>query len=338
MGRTALLATLLFCTVGIGCAGETPESPPAFSPMPSPIAGPVIPDPTLDQGEALLNAHDYKAAKFLLVTWLKANPHAQDRDRGIFLMARFYTEIGALIFAYYQYDELVDNLPDSPLFYRAMQNQYAIADELLNGYKMKFAGLPIVGGEDEAVDMLYRIQERSPGSPLAERAMWRTADYYYRSSQWELASDVYTAYIRTYPRSPLIPRAMLRRAFSSLAQFRGLKFDATPLVDARSQFQDIIARYPSLAAEENLNDIIDLIDHTLAEKMLDVAHFYSWTGKPGAAVYTYRCVIDFYPSSREAQAARRDLAHMPQWALAEPPPPATQPADVTTPNLSIPTP
>jgi outer membrane assembly lipoprotein YfiO len=334
MGRNALVSMFLICTVGLSCATQSAAPPGIVVPAPAPT----IPDPTLDQAEALLNAHQYDAAKQLLVAWLKANPHAPDRDRGIFIMARFYTEIGAMIPAFYQYDELIDNLPDSPLYYRALQNQYRIADLLLSGYKTKFLGLRIIGNEDEAVEMLYRIQERSPGSPLAERALWRTADYYYRTSQFELASDVYSAYIRSYPRSALIPRAMLRRAFSSLAQFRGTPFDATPLIDARTQFQDIIARYPSLAAEENLNGYIDQIDQTMAEKMFNVAQFYDWTGKPGAAVYTYRSLIDTYPNSHQADIARKDLSHMPAWALAQTPPPTTQPADAFSPTLTIPSP
>ena len=85
--------------------------------------------------------------------------------------------------------------------------------------------------------MLYRIQERSPGSPLAERALLRTADYYYNTGQFELASDAYAAYVRSYPRSPNVPRVRLRRAFASYAQFRGTKFDATSLLDARRRWK-----------------------------------------------------------------------------------------------------
>jgi outer membrane assembly lipoprotein YfiO len=332
MGRIAVLGTLILFTVGLGCASHAVTV--RLLPPTERAGYTSVPNPTLDQAEALLNAHEYKSARKLLVYWLKADPHAPDRDRAIFLMARWYTNTGDLIKAFYQYDELLDNLPGSPLYYQALENQYNIADALLNGYKAKFLWFHLISGEDQAIEMLFRIQERSPGSPLAERAMWRTADYYYRSSQFDLAYDVYNSYLRAYPRSALVPRALLRRAFSSLAQFRGLPFDATPLLDARSQFQDIIARYPSLAAEENLPDIIELIDRTMAEKMLRVAKFYAWVGKPGAAVYTYRSLVELYPNSRESQVARKDLQHMPAWALAEALPPATQPSD--SPSLTVP--
>ena len=57
--------------------------------------------------------------------------------------------------------------------------QYRIADRFLDGYKRRFIGIAMFTAQEEAVEMLYRIQSRSPGSPLAEKAMLRTADFYF---------------------------------------------------------------------------------------------------------------------------------------------------------------
>ena len=71
---------------------------------------------------------------------------------------------------------------------------------------------------------MLRVQQRSPGSPLAERALLRTADWYYSSADYDLAHDAYGVYVKNYPRSPMVPQVKLRQAFSSLAQFRGVRF------------------------------------------------------------------------------------------------------------------
>jgi hypothetical protein len=60
--------------------------------------------------------------------------------------------------------------------------------------------------------------------------------------------------MRTFPRSPQTPRVKLRYAYSMYAQFRGPKFDASPVIDAREQLREVIAQYPQLAAEENIPD------------------------------------------------------------------------------------
>lgn len=290
-------------------------------------------DPTLTRAEELIDTRYFSRAFSLVVDWLRANPSHPLRDRGLLLAADALYGYGDRIRAFYYLDELMDEHPESPLFPTALDRQFQIADAFLNGYKSRFVGLPIVGREDEAIEMLYRIQQRSPGSPLAEKALLRTANYYYESADYDLASDAFGAYVQRYPRSPLVPQVRLRQAFANLAQFRGLRFDATPVIDARAQLTSIIADYPELAQEQNLQDIMQRIDGTFARKLYVVADFYRRTDAHLGAVYTYRFLINAYPDSPEAQLAKADLNRMPTWALESPPPgkgpiglPSTQPS------------
>jgi outer membrane assembly lipoprotein YfiO len=227
----------------------------------------------------------------------------------------------------------MDEMPESRLFSLALDKQYQIADAYLKGYKSRFLYMAVISREDEAIEMLYRIQQRSPGSTLADRALLRTADYYYENADYDLAADAYAAYAKSYPRSPKVPQVKLKQAFANLAQFRGLRFDGTPVVDARAQLTEIIATYPQLAEEQNLREIIDRIDTSFARKLYVTADFYRRTNSPIAAVYTYRFLISAYPDSAEAATAKDDLAKMPQWALESAPPgkgpiglPSTQPS------------
>jgi outer membrane protein assembly factor BamD len=289
----------------------------------------LIDNPTLDKVDRLLARRQHGPARQIVLAWLKRNPKAPDRDRGLFLLAEAYYQYGDRTRAFFHLDELMDYFGESRLFYPALEKQYQIADAYLRGYKNRLFGFPMLGAEEDGVEMLFRIQERAPGSPLAERALLRTADYYYDHAQYDLASDVYEAYARRYPRSPLIPRVQFRRAFASLAQFRGLNYDATPLVDAKAQLRSIQAAYPQMAEDENVPAVIERINATLAAKLYHIADFYVRTHKPRSAAYTYRYLIARYPESREAAKARDKLNRLPQWALAGPPPsPATDEQDV----------
>ena len=193
----------------------------------------VVNAPVLDHAEQLIRANRNDDARKILGQWLKNNHGSPLYDRAIFLMATALYQYGDRIRAFYYLDELMDEYPESPLFYQALEKQYQIADAFLDGYKTRFLKIPLFGAEDEAIDMLFRIQNRSPGSPLAERALLRTADYYYFDRQYDLAADAYGFYIKQYPRSPQIAQVRLRQAFSNYAQFRGVRFDATPLVEAQ---------------------------------------------------------------------------------------------------------
>jgi outer membrane assembly lipoprotein YfiO len=291
-------------------------------------------DPVLDRVERMIAQGHNTTARKTAIQWLKSHKQSLIRDRALYLVAEALYQGGDRIKSFYYLDELMDEYPSSPLFYQALQKQYDIADAYLKGYKIRFLGIPLFGASGEAVEMLYRIQQRAPGSPLAEKALRRTADWYYSQSDFDLAADAYAAYARQYPRSPDLPRIRLREAFASLAQFRGTLFDATPLIDARTQLVHLAAEYPQLAKEENLLSVIQRIDNTFAAKILATGDFYQRTGELKAAVYNYRFLVKTYPEDPMAALAQKRLDAMPQWALSAPVPaaghgyaPSTQPAE-----------
>ena len=271
-----------------------------------------IVDPELTHIETLIEGKQAPVAKRLAVQWFKT--HGKDaplRERALFLLGQANYTIGDRIDAFYNFDELLDLYPESRYFYPALQRQYDIADSYLNGYPRVVLWVFDVGASEEAIEMLFRIQQRSPGSPLAEKALLRTADYYYGDSQFDLASDTYNAFVKSYPRSPQIPRVRLRQAFSNYAQFRGLKFDVTPIIDAREQLAAIEAQYPAMAAEENLQPVIDRIDATFARKIFVTGDFYERTHELRAAAYQYKFLLKTYPRSPDAKVAQNRLDHLP---------------------------
>ncbi len=286
--------------------------------VPAPSSSPATDaatDRELAQVEQLVAQRRHGQARARLVRWFKRHgPTAPARDRALYLMAQAQFQKGDRIKSFYYLDQLLDEYPDSALFFPALEMQFRIADAYLDGHKNRFLGMPIVEAYDEAVDMLYRIQSRAPGSQIAERALLRTADHYYASADYDLASDAYAAFSRSYPRSPATPRVRLRQAFANYAQFRGLRFDATPLVDARAQLSEIVAQHPELAQEEGLPEVIERIDRTFAEKLYVTADFYRRTSEPRAAAYTYKQLISAYPDTPEAQKAQQALARLPESA------------------------
>ena len=295
-----------------------------WQPIAPPTAAPPPVDPDLDHMQQLLDVGDAKAALNVGLIWVKSHSKtAPLRDRTLYLIAQAKYRIDGSddrVNAYYYCDELMEEYPASKWFFPALELQFKIADEYLDGHKGKFLGFAFVSLQDEAVEMLYRIQQRSPGSPLAEKALLRTCDFYYSVGEYELAHDAYGFYAKTYPRSPMLAQVMLRRAFSSLAQFRGVRFDPTCMIDARAELSDVIAAYPPLAKEENLKSIVHRIDEALARKLLVTADYYRRTDAAKGAVYVYRYLIDTYPASPDADKAKKMLATMSKSALSDPPP------------------
>ena len=258
---------------------------------------PYAPVPELDHVEQLIKQNKNKEAEELCVAWLMAHKVHPQRDRALYLNAQALYQYGNRIKAFYYCDELLDEFPDSGYYYPTLEMQYRIADSYLNGYKRRFMKIPTFTAYDEAVEMLFRIQNRSPGSPLAERAMLRTADFYFANRDYDFAADTYAAYVRSYPRSPEVPRARLREALAHYAQFRGPRFDATPLIDARAQFRSLMATDRPLAEEQNVPSLLLQINEDLANKLYLTGDFYRRTGEQRGAVYSFRYLLKAFPET-----------------------------------------
>ena len=291
----------------------------------NPTTAPVT-DETLDRVGQLVENNNNVPAKKLVVNWLKREQTSPLRDRALYLLGLANYQYGDRISSFYNFDELLDKYPESRYFYPALDKQYQIADAYLSGYKRRFLGVPMLSAEDEAVEMLFRIQQRSPGSPLAEKSLKRTADYYYADAQYDIAVDAYQAFIDRYKRSPDIPQARLKKAFAELAQFHGIKFDPTPAINARTSLEEIAIDYPDLARQENVAAVIERIDAALARKVYQYAQFYLRTHQPGAAAFSFKYLILNYPNSPEAAKAKTELAQLPESARNVPGP-STKPYD-----------
>ncbi|MBC7784531.1 MAG: outer membrane protein assembly factor BamD [Burkholderiales bacterium] len=277
---------------------EVPTTNPASLPKP---------DPDLKRIESLIDRREFGAARKQVLPWLLANRGQPNYDLGLYLMAQAENGAGDPLIAFYYCDELLDTFPASVHYPAAVDLQYSIGDSLFNGRKLKFLGMGLISGTEEAVEIMFRIQQRSPGSPLAERALRRTADYYFANADFDLAADAYGAHAKSYPRAPNLPEILLRQAFSNYAQFTGARFDPTPLANARAQMVELINKYPEIAQRENIQSFVDSIDKTLARKLLLTADFYRRTDKPAAEKFTLQTLVKQYPQTDEAQQAKAML-------------------------------
>jgi outer membrane assembly lipoprotein YfiO len=291
-------------------------------------------DPTLQRAEQLLSEKKADRAKELALSWYKRNHDSALVDRALFIIARAENRVGDGIRAFYYYDQLLDEHPESPLYATTLQKQYDIADSYLRGRKRSFMGMYVLGAEEEAVEMLYRVQQRAPSSPMAEKSLLRNADYYFADRQYDLAQDAYGFFIRQYSRSPMISTARLKQAYSAYALFHGPRFEVTPIIDARQRLATLMAEYPNLAEQENLPAMVEQIDQAMARKIWITADFYRRTHEPRAAAYNYRYLVSAYPESKEAQQASAQLRKMPPGSLDIPEPKVQQdtPALRTTPD------
>jgi len=222
--------------------------------------------------------------------------------------------------ALFEFEEIARNYPNSPAFVTALEREFEIAVQYANGrYRKLLTLFRIVPATDEAQELLIRIQERLPGSRLAEQAGMALADYYFRVRDLRMAAEAYDLFLENYPRSKDVNKARLRLIYSYLADYRGPRYDSTGLQEARLRLEDLRANEPGLAQRIGAESLLVRIYESDASKLLTTARYYLSIDDPISAEYTLRALVKKYPNSIASLEALREipeiLAQMPETVV-----------------------
>ena len=210
--------------------------------------------------------------------------------------------------ALFDYEEIARSFPNSAVFVTALEREFEIAKQYANGRYRKLLGIiRILPAEDDAQEILIRIQERLPGSRLAEEAGMELADFYFRKRDLRMAADAYDLYVENYPRSKDINKARLRLIYSYLADYRGPRYDASGLEEARLRLEDLRVQEPGLAQRIGVEALLVRIYESDARKMLVTAEYYLSVSDPVSAEFTIRRLLERYPNSIASLEALRRI-------------------------------
>jgi tetratricopeptide (TPR) repeat protein len=235
--------------------------------------------------------------------------------------------------ALYDYERIVKDFPGSENFEPALEREFEIAKMYLGGLRKKSLGLRLDSGVSVAEEIIIRIYERLPGSRLAELALLELADYYYRVRDLRSAADAYDVFLDRFPRSEFRRKAMQRRIYANIGQFKGPKYDASGLIEAGYQIEQYRAEFPAEAEREGMSDaMLARLDESAAMQMLTVARWYLKRSDPVSARLTLARLVQRHPRSGAAQEALRIFEEK-KWTF-DPAPPLDAPAPETPANDS----
>ncbi|MHC5112911.1 MAG: outer membrane protein assembly factor BamD [Planctomycetota bacterium] len=225
--------------------------------------------------------------------------------------------------ALFDYEYVARGFPGSEAFVTALERELEIARLFAGGLKRKMWGIRMLDASEDAEELLIRIQERLPGSHLAEEAGLTLGDFYFSNQRMALAAEMYALFVENFPRSQWIDKARRRLIFAHLASFKGPEHDAAGLYNARTRILALQATDPAAAQELGADALLLRIDESDADKMLATARWYLKVGDPVAAELMIRRLVDLYPRSIATRRALRAipvvLAKLPPAVIAEAP-------------------
>lgn len=270
------------------------------------------PDPATPAGKlqvartALAEGNAKRAIK-LLDNWIEFYPYDPLTPEALLLRGDAKVAQREFYKSLFDYEQLLRRFPASPQFQVALERELEVARAFIGGTRRKFLGMRILAAGGEGEELLIRIQERAPGSLIAETSGIELGDYYYSKGEMFLASEMYSIFAENYPNSQWSQRAMQRRVGAYLGLYKGPEFDATGLIEAERYIEDYRDAHPGEAERFGADEIKVRINDQLAQKDLAVARWYQQQGKLVSAQFMFKRVIADYPQTTAAIEARRLL-------------------------------
>jgi outer membrane protein assembly factor BamD (BamD/ComL family) len=266
---------------------------------------PAAPEGQLSEARKALAMNETERAETLARTWIERYPRHALLPEAYLIRGDAKAADNDEYEALFDYEYVARMFPGSEAFVRALERELAIAKDYIAGKRRKQWGLRIWDASADGEEILIRVQERLPGSKLAEDAGMTLADYYFDRRQMDLAAEAYDLFIENYPRSALIDKARRRLIYAHLATFKGPAFGATGLYEARERLRQLRALQPAEAERMGAEALLTRIDESDAQKMLTIATYYMATGEMVSAEFTIRRLVKRYPRSVATAEALR---------------------------------
>ncbi|GJM19215.1 MAG: hypothetical protein DHS20C14_14280 [Phycisphaeraceae bacterium] len=268
----------------------------------------------------LLAQGEPEKAKSLLNDWIKANERTSNPNLGeaFLLRADAWFAMDREYKSLFDYEVVIRDFPDSDAFPVAIEREFEIGRMYLDGLRRRLFGMRIEPARGLGEELLIRVQERMPGSRLAEEAAITLADHFYDRRQLDLAGDMYAIFLANYPRSEHREAALLRQIDCNVAQFKGPQYDGATLIEARLLLDDYAANYPTAAARSGFTEGLETwIDESAAQQMLEAASWYFGQNDDPSARLTLRRLIRRHPESAAAREAVRMMQERGWMAQAD---------------------
>ena len=306
--RSALLAACLAAAAFAATARAQQEfrldDSDRWKELDEPAAG--TPAAVIRMARLALAKGEPKRALALMDAWVERFPTDPLRPEALLTRADAKLALKEEYDALFDLEDIARKHPYSAAFIPALEREFEIAGMYAAGLKRKFWGtFRWVNTDDDAQEILIRIQERLPGSALAEKAGMALADFYYDRRDMALAADAYDLFVQNYPRSLQADKARLRLIAAYCAGYKGPEFDSKGLLEASGKLRELQALEPQLAKQVGAEAILLRIYESEADKRLTTANWYWQTNDPISAEREIRALVKKYPRSIAAIQALR---------------------------------
>ncbi len=233
------------------------------------------------QTKKLVNTGQTKAARQAFDKLKKDFPEIAGPDLDIFIKAEMLFCKGKFTQAVDNYEKLITKYPESELRDAALDRQFSIATAFLGGQKKTVLGVFEVTGYKEGLEIMERISEQAPDTPIGTEATVAMAQQYEEKGDFNKALRIYEKLLTEQPDSDFRDQVMDRQYAIATAYLGGQKKRVLRVIKLKGYSEGVrimekITDRAGLDTQMGLNASIAVAEHYERKKEFNASYLKWW--------------------------------------------------------------
>ncbi len=258
-------------------------------------------------GMELYNKKDWDRAIEEFEKLPEAFPSSRLAAEGVFYIGLAWEERKDLAKAADAFQKLVDRYPYSDRIKDAVKREFEIANQFADGAKMKLVGVPLLSGQEKALDIYKHIVKSSPFGTYGDQAQFRIGEVYKAQAEFEEAQKAFQAVVDEYPSSDLVSKARYQIAYCSMQASKKSQYNEQYAQRAIEEFEGFKNTFPGDQQTLEADESIKALRAKKALSNLETAQFYEKQGKLASAKVYYQEVASKYSDTPSGEFARKKM-------------------------------
>lgn len=261
-----------------------------------------------DTGQAAERAGNRSQAIKAYSRLVKKYPDSTLASGALFRLAGVVEQGGDILKAARYYRALMEYYPRTEHFQEAIEAQFRIGEQYLNGKKIKLLGIPISSSKDTAVNIFAAIVRSAPYGRYTARAQFdigRAREL--QGGAADLAIEAYQSVVDKFPNDPLAVDAQYQIGYIWMQEARRGSYDPKAAEHARTAFEDFLFRFPNSEKVPQAKENLRRLEKRQTDSSLAVAQYYDKKKYYRAAVIYYNEVIRQHPGTPESTVAKNRI-------------------------------
>src|SRR3989338_1217907 len=186
----------------------------------------------------------------------EAFPNSRMAAESVYYAGLCWAEKQDLAKAADAYQKLIDRYPYSDRIKDAVGREFEIANQFASGEKMKLLGIPVLSGQDKAIELYKHIVRNAPFGTYGDQAQFQIGEIYKTMAEYEEAQKAYQQVVDEYPNSELVGKARYQIAYVAMQASKKSQYNEQYAERAIEEFQGFKESFPedqqALEADESI--------------------------------------------------------------------------------------